>query len=226
MITKFEQNLDRVITKIEESRLQVSQHLIVKLVAVSKYSTASDIENMYKCGQRAFGESKVQDLTQKIEELQEYPIEWHFIGNIQKNKINHLIDANPFLIHSLSSLELAYEFDKRLKVKHKKLNFLLQINSSFEDNKGGVEPNKAVEIYNEISQNCSNINLMGIMSMGKNSSSQDEIIKGFNLTKEILNQLEEKYNKELICSMGMSGDYSEAILNGSNMVRVGSALFQ
>jgi len=147
------ENLDKIITKIEFSRLQVNNQKIVQLVAISKYSTAEDIKKLYESGQRAFGENKVQDLKTKQEELEDLPIAWHFVGTLQKNKINNLIDLNPILMHSLDSLELAEELDKKLKIKNKKMNCLLQINSAYEDTKSGVNPENAVNLYEEIQEN-------------------------------------------------------------------------
>ena len=214
-------NLNKVITKIEFSRLQLSDHHIVQLVAVSKYSTAKDIEILYEAGQRAFGENKVQDLKQKQEVLKDLPISWHFIGSLQKNKINNLIDLNPSLMHSLDSLDLAKELDKKLKAKNKTMNCLLQINSAYEDTKSGVDPKNAISIYNEIKEKYTNIILKGIMSIGANSEDKKLIEESFKTTKKVFDNCDTK-----ICSMGMSGDFETAILNGSNMIRVGSALFK
>ena len=215
-------NLDNIITKIEFSRLQVDDHKIVQLVAISKYSTAEDIKKLYESGQRAFGENKVQDLKSKQEELNDLPIAWHFVGTLQKNKINNLIDLNPILMHSLDSLDLAEDLDKKLKAKNKKMNCLLQINSAQEDSKSGVNPEDAVTIYNEIQKKYSNINLKGIMSIGAHSEDSEDIIKSFKTTKNIFDNCQ----GATICSMGMSGDFEMAILEGSSMVRVGSALFK
>jgi len=216
------ENLDSVITKIEFSRLQVDNHKIVQLVAVSKYSTASDITKLYESGQRAFGENKVQDLKVKQEELEDLPIAWHFVGSLQKNKINNLIDLNPVLMHSLDSLDLAEDLDKKLKAKNKKMNCLLQINSAYEDSKSGVSPESAIEIYKEIQEKYTNIKLKGVMSIGAHSEDRDTITKSFEVTKKIFDNCD----GATICSMGMSGDFETAILNGSTMVRVGSALFK
>lgn len=215
-------NLDDVITKIEFSRLQVSDHHIVQLVAVSKYSTAKDIEVLYEAGQRAFGENKVQDLKQKQEELKDLPIAWHFIGSLQKNKINNLIDLSPTLMHSLDSLELAEDLDKKLKAKNKTMNCLLQINSAYEDTKSGVNPKDAIEIYNTIKEKYKNIVLKGVMSIGAHSEDKNLIEKSFQTTKEVFDSCDEA----TICSTGMSSDFQTAILNGSNMIRIGSALFK
>lgn len=215
-------NLDTVITKIEKARLEVSDHHIVQLVAISKYSISEDIDILYQSGQRAFGENKVQDLKIKSQELEELPLSWHFVGSLQKNKINNLIDLNPILTHSLDSLELAYELDKKLKAKDKTMNCLLQINSANEDTKSGLAPSEAVSVFTTIKNECSNINLKGVMSIGANSTNHDEIKQSFITTKEIFDKCE----GATICSMGMSGDFELAILCGSNMVRVGSALFK
>lgn len=214
-------NLDKVITKIEFARLQLSDHHIVQLVAVSKYSESKDIRTLYEAGQRAFGENKVQDLKAKMEELDDLPIAWHFVGTLQKNKINNLIDLNPTLMHSLDSLELAIELDKKLKAKNKTMNCLLQINSAYEDTKSGVDPKDAVAIYNEIQQKYTNIKLKGVMSIGAHSEDRELIKKSFQTTKNIFDQID-----GTICSMGMSSDYDLAISYGANMIRVGSALFK
>ena len=159
-------NLDQLITKVEGARLKISEHHIVKIIGVSKYSTDADVKILYEAGQRAFGENKVQDLKQKMEKLEELPIEWHFIGTLQKNKINNLIDLNPTLIQSLDSLDLALELNKKLEAKNKKLSALLQINSAYEDTKSGVMPEVAVEVYKQILKLCPNIILKGVMSIG------------------------------------------------------------
>jgi len=214
-------NLDKVITKIEFARLQKSDHHIVQLVAISKYSTSADIKALYQAGQRAFGENKVQDLKKKMEELEELPISWHFVGTLQKNKINNLIDLNPTLMHSLDSLDLAEELNKKLQAKEKTMNCLLQINSAYEESKSGVDPKDAVSIYEKIQKEYPNINLKGVMSIGAHSDDTKLIEDSFVTTKEIFDQIDGD-----ICSMGMSSDFELAIKNGSNMIRVGSALFK
>jgi len=224
MLTKEKaiENLDKVITDIEFARLQKSGHHIVQLVAISKYSTSDEVRTLYNAGQRAFGENKVQDLKSKMEDLEDLPIAWHFVGTLQKNKINNLIDCNPTLMHSLDSLELAEELDKKLKAKNKTMNCLLQINSAKEDTKSGVNPKNAIEIYKEISEKYTNINLKGVMSIGAHSEDIEDIVQSFKSTKSIYDACE----NATICSMGMSGDFQLAINEGSNMIRIGSALFK
>jgi len=224
MTHNYQHNLDEVIEKIEFTRLQVSGHLIVKIVAVSKYNTSDDITALLATGQRAFGENKVQDLITKSEILEELPIEWHFIGHLQKNKVNNLIDANPSLMQSLDSVELALALDKRLASKGYGMDMLLQVNSANEEQKSGVNSEAAFDIYQEIAERCPNINLKGLMSIGAHSDDKAIIKQSFEDTRAIFDKLPNDGN--LICSMGMSSDYEMAILCGSNMVRIGSGLFR
>lgn len=213
--------IDDVIRRVETARLKVSDHLIVKIVAVSKYSTAEDIKRLYSIGQRAFGENKVQDLKAKAKELEDLPLEWHFIGNLQKNKINNLLDINPSLFQALDSLELANELQKKLEAKNMTLDCLIQINSAKEESKHGFMPEDAIAAYNKISNDCPNIHLKGVMSIGAHSEDESVVRKSFETTHDIYKQLP----NASICSMGMSGDFELAIECGSNMVRLGSIMF-
>ena len=219
--TEYKIYIDDVIRRVENARLKVSPHHIVKIIAVSKYSTSNEIEKLYNIGQRAFGENKVQDLKTKSKELENLPLEWHFIGNLQKNKINNLLDINPALFHGLDSLELAHELQKKLEVKKIQLDCLLQINSAKEDTKHGIMPEIACEVYKQIQQKCKNINLKGVMSIGAHTDDKKLIRKSFEITHAIYKKLD----GATICSMGMSGDFELAIECGSNMVRLGSIMF-
>jgi pyridoxal phosphate enzyme (YggS family) len=219
----YEARFDEVLEKIEKARIQTNEHQIVKIVAISKYVDTKAIEGLYKIGQRAFGENKVQDLKQKFESLEQYPLEWHFVGRLQTNKINALLDINPSLIHSIDSYERAIELDKRAEVKGKTPNILLQINSAKEDSKAGVMPEVAVEEFLKIKE-LKNLNLKGVMSIGAHSEDGKKIQKSFETTYSIYEKLQNKGAS--ICSMGMSGDFELAIRCGSNMLRLGSILFR
>ncbi len=218
---EYKIHLDSIIQRIEDARISVSEHHIVKMVAVSKYSTEEAIKSLYRIGQRAFGENKVQDLITKSQHLDDLPLEWHFIGNLQKNKINQLIDANPFLFQGLDSLELAEALQKRLEVKESNMECLLQINSANEASKSGVKAEEAQEIYAQIQESCPNIQLRGVMSIGAHTEDKKIIQNSFETTFGVYEKLEGAD----ICSMGMSGDFELAIKCGSNMVRLGSVLF-
>jgi len=218
---EYKLHVDTIIERIEAARIKVNEHHIVKIVAVSKYSEVADIQALYTIGQRAFGENKVQDLIEKSSTLDELPLEWHFIGHLQKNKINHLIEAKPYLMQSLDSLELAHAMQKRLEAKEQKMNMLLQINSANEASKSGVSCDAASDIYVQIQESCPNINLKGVMSIGAHSDDKKLVQKSFEDTFKIYQNLK----NATICSMGMSGDFELAIECGSNMVRLGSILF-
>ena len=221
---KLRDNLDRVIWDIEEARLKRSEHLIVQLIVVSKYTEVENIKTLYELGQRNFGENQVQQLVSRVEELDELPLAWHMIGTLQKNKINKLIDANPVLLQSLDSLDLAIELNKRLEAKGKTMSALLQINSAKEETKSGVMPEDAIDTYSKIQESCPNIELKGVMSIGAHTEDKDIVKSSFETTYSIYEKLQTK--GATICSMGMSEDFKLAIECGSNMVRVGSALFK
>jgi pyridoxal phosphate enzyme (YggS family) len=217
-------NLDRVIWDIEKARLEVSEYHIVKLVAIGKYSDEESIKLLYELGQRAFGENQVQQLERRVHNLKSLPLEWQMIGNLQSNKINKLIRLCPTLLQSLSSLKLAKILSSRLEQKNQTMSALLQINSAREVNKSGVTPEEAVDIYQEIKERCPNIKLKGVMSIGALSRERKIVQKSFEETYRIYEIL--KRDGATICSMGMSGDYKLAIKCGSNLVRIGSKIFQ
>ena len=217
-------NLDEVIWNIEEARITVSEHHIVKLVTVAKYTEEENIATLYELGQRAFGENQVQQLKERMSTLEELPLEWHMIGSLQKNKINNLIDLRPSLMQSLDSLELVQELNKKLLAKETSLNCLLQINAANEVSKSGFSSEEAFDIYQQIKETCPQINLKGVMTIGAHSEDEKEIQKSFETTHNIYKKLQKE--GATICSMGMSSDYTLAIRCGSNLIRVGSALFK
>lgn len=222
-MTTLEQKLhfDLVIERIEKARLRVNDHHIVKIVAASKYVNASAIRSLYEIGQRAFGENRVQDLQTKAEALEELPIEWHFIGTLQKNKINALLSLNPHLLHSLDSVELARALNERLEREDKTLRALVQVNSAREASKSGFAPEAFLDAYAQIREECPRLRLQGIMSIGAHSEERAIVRESFETTRSLFDQLEEA----TICSMGMSSDFELAVECGSNLVRLGSVLF-
>jgi len=221
---QLRKNLDEVIWNIEAARISVSEHHIVKLVTVAKYTEVENIATLYELGQRAFGENQVQQLRDRMQILEELPLEWHMIGRLQKNKINNLIDLRPALMQSLDGMELAKELNKKLEAKESKMNCLLQINAAREDTKSGVSPEEAIDTYLEIKDRFENINLKGVMTIGAHTDDTAKIQKSFETTHNIYERLEKE--GATVCSMGMSGDYELAIKCGSNLVRIGSALFK
>ena len=218
------QNLDEVIWNIEKARVEVSEHHIVKVVAVGKYSDEESIKTLYELGQRAFGENQVQQLSTRMQNLDDLPIEWHMLGHLQSNKINKLLEFRPSLLQSLDSIKLANSLNSRLVEKNQTINALLQINSANEESKSGVAVEEAIDIYQQIKEECPNINLKGVMSIGAHTQDTKEIQKSFELTHSIYEKLVK--NGASTCSMGMSNDYELAIKCGSNLVRIGSKIFK
>lgn len=216
-------SLSQVIANVEIARKNVNAHHIVKIVAVSKYVDSHDIEDIYHQGQRAFGENKVQDLKNKSEILNNYPLEWHHIGRIQRNKINELIRLRPFLVHGLDSYDTAHEYHKRLEREGETQAVLLQINSANEETKAGIEIHNALNLYEKLLQECPRLKLQGIMTIGAHTNDEYLVKKSFEESAKIFSQLQPMGAK--ILSMGMSHDYELAISFGANLIRVGSAIF-
>ena len=224
MKEQLRKNLDEVIWNIEQARITVSEHHIVQLIAVGKYSDQKSIATLYELGQRAFGENQVQQLQTRMSDLEELPLQWHMMGNLQSNKINKLIELRPTLFQSLDSLALAEKLNQRLNEKNQTMSCLLQINAANEESKSGVKSDEAFDLYQQISESCPQLKLKGVMSIGAHVEDEKEIQKSFEKTHAIY----EKLNKEnaTICSMGMSNDYELAIKCGSNLVRIGSKIFK
>lgn len=221
---KIQENLTKLIENIEAERLKYSAHHIIKLIAVSKYASLEQIIALYNAGQRAFGENKVQDLKAKMQGAENLPIEWHFIGTLQENKINALLALKPTLFQALDSLKLAESLQKRLEANNQTLNCLLEVHSSAESSKSGFGIEVAVDSYLKIQDSCKNIRLKGIMTIATNSNDKKIQDICFKKTKDIFDSLNK--NGAEILSMGMSGDYKVAIANGANMVRIGSEIFK
>jgi hypothetical protein len=215
-------HFDAIIERIEQARIRVSEHHIVKIVAASKYVDADAIADLYSIGQRAFGENKVQDLKTKADLLDELPLEWHFIGTLQKNKINQLLSIRPHMIHSIDSLELAHALQERLLRENQTMRALVQVNSAYEESKSGFTPEEFPERYAQIAHECPNLHLQGIMSIGAHTEDVKIIQKSFETTRKLF----EKLPNATTCSMGMSSDFGLAIQCGSNLVRLGSILFK
>ncbi len=193
----------------------------VQLIAVSKGKTVADIVELYKAGQRDFGENYVQELIEKQEALKDYDINWHFIGHLQTNKVK-LIAPFIHLIQSVDSLKLLQEINKLAERSHRTVDCLLQIFISNEETKFGLDANQLTDIINEYNfGNLPNVNIKGLMGIASLTDNQAQIKKEF----QQLQKLCKKYPELSVLSMGMSLDYNIAIEAGSNMVRVGSLIF-
>lgn len=196
----------------------------VTLVAVSKTKSNEEILEAYKSGQRVFGENKIQEMVQKCETLPK-DIEWHMIGHVQRNKVKYVAKFVS-LIHGVDSLKLLMEINKQAKKYNRKISCLLQMHIAEEDTKFGLDMSEVNAIINsdEFSQ-FENIKIVGLMGMATFTSDETQIRKEFKHLKCIFDELKNVLPDVSTLSMGMSGDYTIAIEEGSNMVRIGSSIF-
>lgn len=199
----------------------------VTLVAVSKTKPVSDLMEAYEAGQRIFGENKIQEMTEKWEQMPK-DIQWHMIGHVQTNKVKFMA---PFvsLIHGVDSLKLLQEINKQAKKNNRTIDCLLQIYIAEEETKFGLDEEELTSLLssNEF-QELKNIQIVGLMAMATFTANKDQIKKEFLHLKSIFDT--NKNLKSEICnlntlSMGMSSDYQLAIECGSTMVRIGSSIF-
>lgn len=199
----------------------------VTLVAVSKTKPVTDLMEAYNAGQRIFGENKVQEMTEKWEQMPK-DIEWHMIGHVQSNKVKYMV---PYvkLIHGVDSLKLLKEINRQAVRWRKNINCLLQIHIAEEETKFGLDKNELTELLNsEEFKEMNNIKIDGLMGMATFTNNQVQIKREFEHLKSIFDkykQLETSNIKLETLSMGMSGDYQIAIDCGSTMVRIGSSIF-
>lgn len=196
----------------------------VKLVAVSKTKPVSDLMEAYRAGQRIFGENKIQEMTEKFEQMPN-DIEWHMIGHVQTNKVKLMA---PFvsLVHGVDSLKLLEEIDKQAKKQGRIINCLLQIHIAKEETKFGLDEKELADLLQSNTyQNLSNVKVKGLMGMATFTENQEQIKKEFSYLKSLFDQFKIHHPSFNILSMGMSGDYQLAISCGSTMVRIGSSIF-
>lgn len=201
----------------------------VKLIAVSKTKPAADILELYQLGQRDFGENYVQELVDKYEQLPK-DIRWHFIGHLQSNKVKYIA---PFvhLIHGVDSLNLLKEINKQAAKNNRIIDCLLQVYIAEEETKFGLDETELTAIITRItvdSQEFKNIRIVGVMGMASFSDDSNIIRNEFRNLKKLFDanaQLSTTNCQLSTLSMGMSGDYTIAIEEGSTMVRIGSLLF-
>jgi len=192
----------------------------VSLVAVSKTKPNTDILTAYNAGQKVFGENKVQELTKKEKELPS-DIKWHMIGHLQTNKVKYIAKFIS-LIHTVDSIKLLQEINKRANQNNRTIDCLLQVNIATESSKFGFDI-KEIEKVISIANQYRNIRIKGLMGMATFTNNSIQINKEFKNIFKIFIKVKTKTLNTL--SIGMSGDYKLAINNGSTMIRVGSAIF-
>ena len=199
----------------------------VKLVAVSKTKPISVILEAYDAGQRSFGENKIQEMVGKYDELPK-DIEWHMIGHLQSNKVKYMAHF-VHLIHGVDSFKTLKEINKQALKYDRVINCLLQLKIANEDTKFGLTLNELQNIItSEELTTLHNIKICGLMGMASFTANENSIRSEFKFLKTSFDNLKKHTSLNFvpeIISMGMSGDYKIAIEEGSNLVRVGSAIF-
>ncbi len=216
--------------RLTEDILTISEKLgrKVTLLPVTKSGTDEELVALCQLGVTAIGENRPQELKRRGELLLSLGIsvELHEIGNLQKNKVRQIIDSVS-LIHSLDSIELAREIQKRAEAIGRDVPVLIEINSAEEEEKSGILPKKAEELVKALAE-FPRLKLSGLMTMGPVCESSEDIRPYFSLTRRLFEDFGERYGYfgDGILSMGMSDSYKVAIEEGSTLVRVGSMLFR
>ena len=196
----------------------------VTLVAVSKTKPIEDIMEAYRCRHLDFGENKVQELVGKHEALPK-GIRWHMIGHLQRNKVKYIAPF-VYLIHGVDNLKLLKEIEKQAGKNDRTIDVLLQIKIAQEETKFGMDEKTLEEIIDLYQTgNFPHVRLKGFMGMASNTSNKDQIADEFHYLHELYLKYQKTLPEFTYLSMGMSGDYHIAIANGSNMIRLGSAIF-
>lgn len=221
------ENLAEIRSRIDELARSAGRNPEeVKLIAVSKTKPVSLIKEAVAAGALDLGENKPQEIVSKYPEFEGDSVRWHMIGHLQKNKVRHIIDKAE-LIHSVDSLALAEEINKRAEAIGKIQKILIQVNVTGEDSKSGVSPDDAAELCREISK-LNNVRIMGLMTISVSGYTYEENKSVFDSLAVLAARIDDMKidnvsMKEL--SMGMTHDFDAAIAAGATMVRVGTAIF-
>lgn len=196
----------------------------IVLVAVSKTHPEEAVKAAVEAGITNIGESRVQEAVSKIESLGGIA-KWHMVGHLQTNKAKKAVQLFD-MIQSVDSLKLAVEIDRRTEQIGKRIECLIEINSSGEEAKSGVSPDEALDLIDEV-MNLENIALKGLMTIGPWTEDERPIREAFRETKELFSRGRKAAGESFsILSMGMTDDFEIAIEEGSNMVRIGTAIFE
>lgn len=199
----------------------------ILLVAVTKTHPAEEIDIALRHGITHIGENKVQEAEDKLPLLKEPYAGFHFVGHLQSNKIHALLRLNPYLIHSVDSLELAEKLNAALEKSGKVQEILLQVNTTGEESKSGMEPEALTDMAEQIAK-LKNIKIMGLMTIGKLVEQPEEGRIYFTKLRDLFIKLKAKNIPNVQMqwlSMGMTDDFEIAIEEGANLIRIGSAIF-
>ncbi len=219
-------NLEIINEKMKKAALKANRNpQEIKLVAVTKTATIEQIKEAISAGVKIIGENKVQEAKEKYQILTA-DIEWHLVGHLQTNKVKYAIEIFDF-IHSVDSIKLAKEIDKRSLQFGMITNVLVEVNVSGEETKYGIEPEEVEPFLKEISE-FSRIRVRGLMTIAPITEDKEEIRPYFRKLRELSKEIKSKNIKNVkmdYLSMGMTEDFEVAIEEGANMVRIGRGIF-
>ena len=197
----------------------------VLLVAVTKLHSTDEINEAIHCGITDIGENKVQEIMDKYDRVE--PVRWHLIGLLQTNKVKYIIDKVS-MIHSVDSLKLAQEINKRAQQHGLVMDILIQVNSAMEESKFGITTEETGELIGQILETCPNVRIRGLMCIAPFEDNPDDARVYFAEVKKLYDkygQIDHPMLDFKYLSMGMSNDFEVAIEEGSNLIRVGTSIF-
>lgn len=197
----------------------------VKLIAVTKLHSPEEINEAIECGVTDIGENKVQEIQEKYDKVKK--VNWHLIGHLQRNKVKYIIDK-VYMIHSVDSLKLAEEINKRAAQHSIMMKILIQINAEDEESKFGINPSELDDLISGIYEKCDNIEICGLMSIAPFYDNPEDARPCFKTVKSLFDKYKDDDRERVnftTLSMGMSGDFKQAIYEGATHVRIGTAIF-
>ena len=223
----IKENIDSIMKKIDTACKKTGRNpKDITLLAVSKTVESDRAKEAVEAGIKNLGENKVQELIKKYEELKDIDVKWHMIGHLQKNKVKYIIDKN-ILIHSVESLSLAEEINKRAKNSNLTADVLIELNIGEEESKFGINEDNVYDFIRSMEQ-FENIRVLGLMTVAPFCENPEDVRWVFKTMKNIYSKISimNLRNTEMkYLSMGMTNDFEIAIEEGSNIIRIGTAIF-
>lgn len=218
-ISKIRQEIREVCKKVGRDPEEIT------IVAVTKTIPVEKIKEAVSAGIYDIGENRVQELLDKKRFLEN--VKWHFVGHLQTNKVKYIVDF-VHLIHSVDSIKLALEIEKRAQKINRIVDILIEVNTSGEETKYGVKPEEAVELVKQISERCNFIRIKGLMTVAAYMPNPEDVRPMFRLLRQLRDEIG-RFNFRNVemkhLSMGMSNDYLIAIEEGATIIRIGTAIF-
>lgn len=230
-MSSIQENLNRVRARIAAAERRAGRAPgSVQLVAVSKTFPAEDVLEAARAGQRLFGENRAQELVEKYPACAQYgeQIQWHFIGQLQKNKVKYIVDKVA-MVHSLDRLPLAEEMERQcIRAGREVLPVLVEVNMAQEATKAGLPAEQAEQLIRWIAAQCPHLSVQGLMTVAPYAPDPEQVRPVFTRMRALFERMAQLHLPRVemqILSMGMSGDFEVAIEEGANLVRVGTAIF-